>query len=90
MEIRLAKNSGFCFGVKRAIKMAQKIAKVTQDGIIGEYTIRGLNNTNPKVFDYQYDILEIELATRIAKNNDKLHYLQGWKNRANDSWDVKV
>ena len=38
-----------------------------------------------------YDILEIKLATSIAINNNKEHYLEGWKNRANDkTWDVKV
>lgn len=34
MEIRLAKNSGFCFGVKRAIKMAQDEANKRKERLV--------------------------------------------------------
>ena len=78
------------YGVERAVKMAQQLAMVTPDGDLGNFSIKGLNNLDPLQFDMDYDILEIKLATSIAKTNHKEHYLVGWHRRANDSWDLKV
>lgn len=78
------------YGVKRAVKMAQELAKVSQDGVIGNYSIKGLNNLDPLQFDMDYDILENKLAEKVAHDNNKEHYLDGWHRRANDSWDIKV
>lgn len=75
---------------KRAVKMAQKIAQVKEDGILGQYSLKGINNVSLRYFDEMYDVLERKLAEKTAHKYDKLHYLDGWKNRANDSWDVTV
>ncbi len=72
----------------RAVKMAQKIAQVKEDGILGSMSIKGINNVELRYFDDMYDVLEVQLAKSIAHKYDKLHYLDGWKNRANDSWDI--
>lgn len=78
------------YSPKRAVKMAQQLAKTLQDGIIGDFTLKALNNLNAEQFDTDYDVLEVKLAISIAHNNNKEHYLEGWKNRANDSWDITV
>lgn len=33
MEVKIAKNAGFCFGVKRAMKMAWQELELSSDGI---------------------------------------------------------
>lgn len=76
------------YGVPRAVKMAQKIAQVHQDGKLGNFSIKGINNVEPSYFDEIYDTLEIKLAESVAFKYNKEHYLDGWKNRALDSWDI--
>lgn len=48
MEILIAKSSGFCFGVKRAIKMADKCASTQGRGNEGIYTLGPIIH-NPQV-----------------------------------------
>lgn len=76
------------FNPVRAVKMAQKIAQVKEDGILGKYSLKGINNVALRHFDEVYDILESKLAETVAYKYNKEHYLDGWKNRANDSWDI--
>lgn len=76
--------------IPRAVKMAQKIAQVKEDGVIGNFSIKGINNVSLKYFDEEYDKLEVKLAKFVAEKYEKAHYLEGWKNRANDSWDITV
>lgn len=78
------------YGHKRAIKMAQKVAMVLEDGIIGNITLKAINQLDVSYFDSAYDEEELKLAISIASNNNKQHYLKGWKNRAMDSWDIQV
>src|SRR3990172_7460303 len=47
MDIRIAKKAGFCFGVKRAIDMAFKLANEAKDGV---YTLGPIIH-NPQVVD---------------------------------------
>lgn len=76
------------YGTTRSVKMAQKLAMVKEDGLIGDITLKALNRLDVDYFDRAFDEEEIKLATSIATNNNKMHYLKGWLNRANDSWNV--
>ncbi len=70
------------YSPKKAIKMAQKLAKVLDDGVLGQYSLKGINLLDENVFDEEYDKLEIKLAESIAEKYHKHHYLNGWKARA--------
>jgi len=67
---------------KNTIKLAQKLIGVKDDGIIGNITIKYLNDYDPIAFDKEFDEIEIENYERIAKNPRLAHNLKGWKNRA--------
>jgi hypothetical protein len=84
---QLIANEMFLFGVvagwKNGGKLAQRIAKVIDDGIIGSISIQAINNISDKYFSEAYDKLEIKYFEDLVKNNDSLKiYLAGWKNRA--------
>ena len=70
-------------GNKNAVKLAQKIVVVVEDGILGKNTVKALNNYDPALFDIQFDRAEIDNYENIARSNPNLsHNLRGWKNRA--------
>ena len=71
-------------GVSKAVKLAQRIVGVLQDGIIGTQTITAINTFDDTVFSENYDILEQEHYEHLIIQNPKLAiYARGWKNRAN-------
>lgn len=77
----------FVFGVNTgmptAIKKAQKLAGVTQDGKVGPATIKAINSINESVFDMKFDQEEIaHYAELIAKRPAFKQFEKGWKNRA--------
>lgn len=53
-------------GSRNAIKLAQKQVMVLQDGLIGKYTLKALNAYNEKIFDTEFDKLEIENYSKMA------------------------
>lgn len=70
-------------GVKTASKMAQKLVGAVEDGIIGDISVKCLNNTNAGYFDIKYDELEKDHFDNIVSINPELKiYLSGWKSRA--------
>ena len=77
----------FCFGVnvgvKKAIKYAQQVVCVENDGIIGKNTINALNGFNPLKFEVAYKQLFVKYYTQLAKANPAKYerFLQGWLNR---------
>lgn len=78
----------FCFGcnagIKTAIRLAQKVVNVSDDGIIGENTLNALNSCDESKFDLAFDSLEIEYYDKLIAKNPKLAiYKKGWYNRAN-------
>ena len=78
----------FIFGVNagmpNAIKLAQDIVGVKVDGIIGNKTIKAINEFDNDLFSEKFDLCEIAYYENIVKKDpDKKIYLQGWKNRAN-------
>lgn len=77
----------FVFGVnagtKRAVKLAQKVVKVSVDGVIGKQTLGALNKAIPAEFSTLYDLEEIEYYEGLVAKNEKFtKYLKGWRNRA--------
>ena len=77
----------FIFGVnvgyKTAVKKAQKILKIKQDGIVGNITLKHLNNYDKNRFDFEFDKEEILYYSQLASFKPSLKiYLDGWKNRA--------
>lgn len=70
-------------GVYTAIKQAQKIVGVKEDGIIGTNTIKAINNFDPKEFCQRYTALEKEFYRKLVNKNPALaKFLKGWENRA--------
>ena len=70
-------------GVRNGGKLAQKIAGVKEDGIIGNISIEAINKISSKRFSLEYDNLEKAHFQRLVNNNQKLEiYLSGWINRA--------
>ena len=67
-------------GAYFAIKSAQKILNVKQDGIIGAITLNALNNVNEEVFIKDYKLARIAKYVEIAKG-DKIKFLRGWIKR---------
>ncbi|EJP75903.1 MULTISPECIES: glycosyl hydrolase 108 family protein [Campylobacter] len=77
----------FVFGVnanhKPAVKLAQRIVGVKDDGIMGEQTIRALNLYNEVKFDKEYDEAEKAFYDKIIKLHPELDVNQrGWYRRA--------
>ncbi|WP_349304380.1 putative peptidoglycan-binding domain-containing protein [Campylobacter sp. RM16191] len=77
----------FIFGVnvgcKVAIKTAQRVAGVVDDGYMGEQSIAAINRIDEAVFDKEYDRLEIAYYDRLIERNPSYRiYARGWRNRA--------
>ena len=80
-------NEMFIFGVNAghavAVKAAQKLAGVTPDGIMGDKSIRAINECDTLTFDLGYDRLELAYYQSLIEKNPSLGiYERGWENRA--------
>lgn len=74
---------GVNYGVKIAIKLAQRVIGVLDDGMIGQQTIKALNSFNDVIFDVEFDKLEIKhYESLVAKNPNFERFIKGWRNRA--------
>ena len=74
---------GINVGYKIAVKKAQKILKIKEDGIVGRITLKYLNNFDENKFDFEFDKEEIFYYTQLASYQPSLKiYLEGWKKRA--------
>ncbi|MDY6120121.1 MAG: putative peptidoglycan-binding domain-containing protein [Campylobacter sputorum] len=70
-------------GVKQAVKLAQRIVAIRDDGIVGKNTIKALNDYDEDKFDKEYDALEIVYYRDIiAKYPNKRIFAKGWRYRA--------
>lgn len=68
-------------GVSRAIKYAQRIAKVTEDGKCGPRTIEAINNSIAGFVTY-YKAARLDFLRKIVANNPSQSvFMLGWKNR---------
>lgn len=63
-------------GQKNAIKIAQRTVGVVDDGIIGNITIKALNNYNQDLFKVQFDTREVENYMNIIDKNPNLAYAE--------------
>lgn len=84
---QLKANEIFIFGVnvgtKPAIKAAQRIAGVVDDGIMGEISLAAINKVDEEKFDKEFDRAELEYYNMLIKQNPKLRvYANGWRRRA--------
>ena len=80
-------NEMFCggvnYGIKTAVKLAQRVVNVLDDGLIGEKTIKALNAFNDVIFDKEFDKLEIAYyESLVAKKPAFKRFINGWRNRA--------
>lgn len=84
---QLKANEIFIFGVnadtKPAIRVAQRIAGVVDDGIMGEISLAAINKVDEEKFDKEFDRAELEHYNILIKQNPKLRvYANGWRRRA--------
>ena len=73
---------GVNVGIGHAVKAAQRIAAVPQDGVIGPKTIAALNKVDETVFDETYDLLEIDYYEKLGEQPRFKQFVKGWRNRA--------
>ncbi len=71
--------SGVHLGTRRAVKLAQETVGALADGILGNITIKCLNNYNESAFDEEFDRTEIKF---YRLNNGNSNNLQAFINRA--------
>ena len=84
---QLKANELFCFavnvGVKSAVRVLQNMLGLQCDGIMGQETLRALNNYSEQAFDVDFDRAEIAYYRNLIRKNPRLDvYEQGWENRA--------
>ena len=84
---QLKANELFCFavnvGVKSAVRVLQNMLGLQCDGIMGQETLRALNNYNEQAFDVDFDRAEIAYYRNLIRKNPRLGvYERGWENRA--------
>ncbi len=77
----------FVFGVNTghapAIRAAQRIIGVKDDGFIGEITLKALNKFDTDTFDKEYDLQEKAYYNMLVEQNpDFKANIRGWHNRA--------
>ena len=84
---QLKANELFCFavnvGVKSAVRVLQNMLGLQCDGMMGQETLRALNNYNEQAFDVDFDRAEIAYYRNLIRKNPRLGvYERGWENRA--------
>lgn len=77
----------FVFGVNvdtvPAVRVLQRLLGVVVDGIMGQKTLKALNDYNEQSFDVDFDRAEIAYYRNLVRKNPHLGvYEQGWENRA--------
>ena len=77
----------FVFGVnagtRNAIRKAQRVVGVDQDGLVGRITIGALNTFGEEDFDMKFDEVEIEFYDDLIKKKPSFAlYKNGWHSRA--------
>lgn len=80
-------NELFCFavnvGTKNAVRVLQDMLGLQCDGIMGQETLRALNNYSEQAFDVDFDRAEIAYYRNLIRKNPRLGiYERGWENRA--------
>ena len=74
---------GFNVDMPIAIKKAQNLVGISQDGLVGNMTLKALNNFDVNVFDIEFDKEEIKYYNAIIKDKPYLAPNEtGWYARA--------
>lgn len=73
--------------IKRAVRFAQQVVGVKDDGLIGTQTLKALNSYNEARFEVEYKDKFVKFYTFLATSNKEqyAHNLKGWLNRVRDS-----
>nr|WP_315062105.1 putative peptidoglycan-binding domain-containing protein [uncultured Campylobacter sp.] len=70
-------------GIKPAVRVAQQLVGVVNDGIVGDQTIAAINRFDEERFDKQFDQAELQYYNGLIEKNQKFRiYANGWRNRA--------
>ena len=70
-------------GVATASKLAQTVAGVTPDGVIGPKSIAAINGTYPTFFNLAYFVAKIKRYEQIvSKDRSQSKFLLGWVRRS--------
>ena len=66
-----------------AVRVLQRLLGVVVDGIMGQKTLKALNDYNEQSFDVDFDRAEIAYYRNLVKAKPEYHiYERGWINRA--------
>lgn len=68
-------------GVKRAVKLIQKICFVKEDGILGDKTLYAINQKDAVLVLYLYKLRRIEYYMRLARKKSLRQFLYSWIKR---------
>ena len=70
-------------GIENAIKAAQRLVGVIDDGIVGPKTLKALNSHNGKLFDILFDAEEAKYYESLISAKKRFAVFEdGWLNRA--------
>jgi lysozyme family protein len=73
-------------GTRTAAKLAQAVAGVESDGVIGRKTIAALLDMEPAVFEAAYAIAKVKrYAEIVSRDRSQGKFLLGWLNRTLDA-----
>ena len=69
-------------GVNTAVRLAQRVVAVKDDGLVGKITLFALNSTDPDLFLARYALAKIARYRDICtKDRTQRKYIIGWINR---------
>ncbi len=69
-------------GVRTSIKLVQVILGVKPDGIVGERTLKKLNQSDEELFVSKYSLAKVARYTEIVnRDRRQIKFLLGWLNR---------
>lgn len=72
-------------GVSRAVKYAQRIVGVTEDGVMGRITVKAINQ-NIEGFVTKYKASRLVFLNKIVLNNPSQQvFMRGWSNRVQNA-----
>jgi len=75
-------DAGVNMGLHNTKKLAQKVLKVTPDGIIGPITIKALNEIDEDYFVAEFKLKRIEYYINLTKRKPVFRkYIVGWVSR---------
>ena len=68
-------------GVKRAVKVIQKICWVKEDGVLGNNTLHNINQADALSILYLYKLRRIEYYVKLARKKSLRQFLYSWIKR---------